>query len=358
MNSRGWKITAGFGPSYETEIVSASGPGGLARALEQSGDVFLVTDAKVAGLYGRWLEGALGRRPRAAVHIQADERFKTLSTAAGILSEMHSAGLTREAVLVGLGGGMVCDVAAMCASMWLRGVRLILVPTSLLCMVDACLGGKTGVNSKLAKNQIGTFYPASAVVVDTAFLETLPERELRSGLGEVLKTALISGNPRLRRLLSDFRGAIPTEAASEIVELCLRAKRDIVSADPLERGPRRILNLGHTFGHALESASGFALTHGEAVALGCIVAARMAASLEGPEALAGEVSSLAGSMGLPHEPERLVPGSLGRFLSRDKKSAGGGRRWVIPFGWGDCRQVLLEPAREVDLLSGALSADK
>lgn len=356
MSARGWKISASFSPAWETSVVSTSGPGGLARELGPSSDVFLIADGAVAFMHSRWLEGALGSRVRSAVHIEADERFKTLSTASGIVAEMHDARLLRDATVVGFGGGLVCDMAAFCSSLWLRGVRLVLVPTSLLCMADACLGGKTGVNSRHARNQIGTFYPASSVIIDTAFLETLPGREMRSGLGEVLKMAVISGDVRLRNMLSEPAGLTP-DGASEAVELCLRAKRGIVLADPLERGARRILNLGHTFGHALESSGGFAQAHGEAVALGCIVAARMAESLEGAPGLAAEISSIASALGLPCEPEKAVPGSLARFLARDKKSVEAGRMWILPFGWGECRQVLLEPARERELLCAALSGN-
>jgi 3-dehydroquinate synthetase len=320
--------------------------------------VFLVADAAVAAIHSRWLEGALGGRLRASVYIEADERFKTLSTATGILGEMQGAGLRRDSCVVGFGGGLVCDIAALCASLWLRGTRLVLVPTSLLCMADACLGGKTAVNSRRARNQIGTFFPASSVVVDVAFLDTLPQEEMRSGLGEVLKTAVISGDPALRALLAGLHeGSTPSEWASDAMESCLRAKRDVVVADPLEHGARRILNLGHTFGHALESSTGFALPHGEAVALGCIVASRMAEAIDGAPGIAGEVESLVSTLGLPHQPGKIASRSLSRFLASDKKSMRDGRAWIMPFGWGACRQVVLEPGREKELLAAALALD-
>jgi len=358
MSARAWKIVASFSPSWETSLVSTSGPGGLARVLEGAGGVFLIADRSVASLHTAWLEAALGGRVLGSALIEADERLKSMSTAGGIIAEMSDSGLMREGFVVGFGGGLVCDVAALCASLWLRGVNLVLVPTSLLCMADACLGGKTAVNYRRARNQVGTFYPAGAVVVDTALLETLPEREVRSGLGEILKTALVSGDAALGGLLADLAARpLPPDAASEAVELCLRVKRDIAVGDPLEGGRRRILNLGHTFGHALESARGFDLTHGEAVALGCIVAARMAEALGGSPGLSVEVAGLASSLGLPCAPGKAVRGSMSRFLGRDKKSTSEGRAWILPFGWGDCRQVLLERTRERELLGAALEAD-
>jgi len=348
-----WMARVRFEPSMCSEVVTTGGPGGLSMALGDAGRAFVVADRAVLRLHGSWLEAALGPRLAGIFAIDADERLKEMSTVSDILDRMRSRSIRRDDWVVGFGGGMICDIASFAAAIWLRGVRLALVPTSLLCMADACLGGKTGVNFEGERNQIGAFYPAGRIVIDPSFLGTLPASEVRSGLGEALKTAIVSADRELRDLLLGPRGTDDSGWVLGLVERCLRAKAAIVSEDPLEAGPRMLLNLGHTFGHALESAGGFELAHGEAVAIGCITAARIAGLMGGDPCLAGEITSIAERLGLPVGAPSTPGRALGRFLERDKKTSAAGRTWVLPFAWGDCRRVLLDATEERRLLSEA-----
>lgn len=344
-------------PLERSTVVDFSGTAALA-GLESSSPSYLVMDSEVARLHGERIGSALRGAVSGVSVVTASESMKTFRLVRELVSDLSGAGIRRESWVIAAGGGMVCDAAAFAASIWLRGTRLALVPTTLLAQVDACLGGKTGVNLGRAKNQVGTFHPADRIIVDSGFVETLPRREIRSGLGEVLKTAIISGHEGLIRLL----GRIPagpglSRWAGSASAICLGAKAGIVSADPLEEGPRRILNLGHTLGHAIESAGRFSLSHGECVALGCLASSVMAARLGGDAGLHGQIAGLCRELGLPrHIPGGISATAVRRFLDADKKTGGGGRTWILPFAWGDCRQVLLDPGEEKPLLRSALDS--
>ncbi len=345
-----------FSRSSVTRIFLGSGLEGLGR--EACPGSYLVLDSAVARLHAGRLGREMGGLAAGVSVIEADERAKSMRTVSGLLSDFAAAGLGRGACVVAAGGGMVCDTAAFAASVWMRGVRLVLVPTTLLAQADACLGGKTGVNLGRAKNQAGTFHPASAVFVDPAFLDTLPPREVRCGLGEIIKTAVVSGDRRLRAMLEKTPRASSSmrDWVSGAVRHCLEAKAAIVSRDPFDEGERVLLNLGHTLGHALESATGFDLAHGEAVALGCLASAAMARLAGAAEGLEEETRALCRAAGLRDRLEGIDHARVRRYLSRDKKTAPGGRTWVLPFGWGDCRPVLLEPREESVLLAAGLEA--
>jgi 3-dehydroquinate synthetase len=344
-------------PLERTTVVEFSGIAALGD-LESPSPSYLVLDSEVARLHGDRIGSALRGEVAGVSVVSASESMKTFRLVRDLVSDLSGAGIRRESWVIAAGGGMVCDAAAFAASIWLRGTRLALVPTTLLAQVDACLGGKTGVNLGRAKNQIGTFHPADRIIVDPGFVETLPRREIRSGLGEVLKTAVISGHQGLMRLL----GRLPAGPGlcrwvRDVSAICLETKAGIVSADPLEAGPRRVLNLGHTLGHALESAGRFSLSHGECVALGCLTSAAMAAGLGGDAGLHGQIAGLCGRLGLPrHIPGGISAAAVRRFLDADKKTGGRGRTWILPFAWGDCRQVLLDPGEEKHLLGSALDS--
>ncbi|MFW6288780.1 MAG: 3-dehydroquinate synthase, partial [Spirochaetota bacterium] len=211
--------------------------------------------------------------PERGIHLvlPAGEASKSWPELERILATMLESDLTRTSAVVGVGGGVVTDISAFAASVYMRGCRLILVPTTLLAMVDAAVGGKTGINFGGYKNMIGSFYPADEVRISTETLATLSEREYRSGLAEVIKTALL-GDERLLALLEDEQPRVlgrESDLLAEIVWACASVKGEIVESDLTESGIRAYLNLGHTFGHALETVQGLgSWSHGEAVAWG------------------------------------------------------------------------------------------
>lgn len=294
----------------------------------------IIMDSRLDDLHG-------GKLPKAGhlLKIAGGEGNKNPETLIAIWKAMASAGLRRDSTVMVMGGGTVCDTGAFAVSTWKRGMRLVLVPTTLLCMVDASLGGKTAVNIGEEKNQAGTFFPASEVMVCEEFLSTLPEREMKSGIAEALKTAVVGDRTIADRLIErNYVGA---------VEACIRVKGEIVSRDLEETGLRRLLNLGHTLGHSIEAVTRFEIPHGIAVAMGIPVAARMG----GFNDFAGEFTSLAGSLGIDTAiPEEIFPDKVLKFLDSDKKSSADGRAWIIPRGWEDCVQVILKPKEEALLL--------
>ena len=273
------------------------------------------------------------------VTIPAGEEHKSWEQLHSVLGELLDAGLTRSSTVVGLGGGVVTDLAACAASLYMRGCRLVLIPTSLLAMVDAALGGKTGVNFGGYKNMVGTFYPAHELVIATELLATLSEREYRSGMAEVIKTALL-GDLELLSLLEQEPDAVLAREAS-LVDRCVRAcvavKGRIVEEDLRESGVRAHLNLGHTFAHALETVTGFAaVTHGEAVAWGLARAAELSVR-EGyaDAAYSRRVGALLASYGYDAAPRAELAEELLAAMQRDKKRTGARVRFVLQRGPAD-----------------------
>ena len=236
-------------------------------ALPPAGGIY-VADTNTAPL----LRKAAGFNPQAPlVILEAGESNKSLSAIEPILETALAAGLARDSLFVGFGGGVVTDMTAFAASLYMRGAQLELVPTTLLAMADAAIGGKTGVDFGNYKNCVGTFYPAQKIHIAVSALETLPESEYRSGLAEVFKTALLYA-PKLFQIMAEKRDVVlarDEELLLEVVKRCVQAKAHVVERDLRESGERMYLNLGHTFGHALESVAGFGETsHGDAVAWG------------------------------------------------------------------------------------------
>lgn len=296
------------------------------------------------------LHGA-GVRP--AVVLPAGERSKTWASARRIIEAALAQGLGRDGRIAGVGGGVVCDLAAFAASLYMRGCRLLLAPTSLLGMVDAALGGKTAVNLRGAKNLAGTFYPAEELRIAVPFLATLPVRELRCGLAEALKTALL-GDAELLGLLRTRRAeALRAEPGvmEEIVFRSLAVKGRIVENDFRESGARAVLNLGHTFAHALESAGGFRdFRHGEAVAWGLARALELGTRLGvTASGLAREVTALLREYGF-----RLEAGPpAGRLLEAmraDKKRREGRLRLVLLREVGAAEVLPVEEERVAEVL--------
>jgi 3-dehydroquinate synthetase len=255
------------------------------------------------------------------------EKGKTLAQLERAAGKLLAAGLTRGSLVVSIGGGAVSDAAGFLAATFMRGLPWVAVPTTLLAMVDAALGGKTAVNLPRAKNAVGAFHPPSAVLADPRALDTLPGRELRSGLGEVVKYGLLEP-----ALLGRITAAGAGRPGAGLVAACMAAKLRLVEADPVERGSRALLNLGHTFGHGVEAAGHFEqYTHGEAVALGLVFAFRLAARLGrvGPLAVAEAEAAVAGA-GLPTRLPLAQARRAAALMVHDKKRTASGLRWVLP----------------------------
>jgi len=316
------------GHRYEARVGDGV-PEALAALARGRDRVAVVSCARVlATPFGRRAVAAVraeARRP--LVHALPDrEKGKTLRQLERAAVALLRAGCTRGSLVVALGGGAVTDAAGMLAATYMRGVDWAAVPTTLLGMVDAALGGKTAVNLPGAKNALGAFHPPLAVLADPAALASLPRRELSSGMGEVVKYAAL--RPALLSLLPADGGA----PAAGLVAECIRIKVAIVERDPREKGERKLLNLGHTYGHGVEAAGGFRrFTHGESVAMGLCFAFRLARRLGrvGDEAVAQIEAALAAQ----RLPTRLPPALARRAAAHmgfDKKRDGQGLRWVLP----------------------------
>ena len=266
-----------------------------------------------------------------ALVVPDGEAAKTAEVAARLWEELGRLGLTRSDAVVGIGGGAVTDLAGFVAATWVRGVRVVQVPTSVLGMVDAALGGKTGINTGAGKNLVGAFHPPAAVLADTDFLAHLPEAEFRSGLAEVVKSGFIA-DPRILELLTaDPSGRRDTE---ELIERAVQVKADAVGEDLYDTGRREFLNYGHTLGHAIERVEDFGWRHGEAVAVGLVFAAELAASAGLlSRADADRHRDLVGAMGLPTRYAGDWP-RLQQVMRVDKKARGATLRFVVLDGLG------------------------
>jgi shikimate kinase / 3-dehydroquinate synthase len=314
------------------------GEGALAAAAElwpAGGRAFAVADARALELHGERLRAAFGERLAGVVEVAPGEIHKTLAEAGRVLGALAETGMERADTLVAFGGGVTGDLGGFCAAVYQRGVALVQVPTTLVAQVDSAYGGKTGVDLPQAKNYVGALHQPAAVLADLAVLSTLPAEELRAGFAEVLKTGLIAGDPlwsRVRALPPVARAAEEDRGSlAEVIEGCVEAKVAIVGRDERDRGERASLNLGHTFAHALEAASGYAgYRHGEAVALGLLVALRLSeqeVSLD--PSLREEVEALLERHGLPTSFSGPATRELLGRAALDKKRRGGAHRFVL-----------------------------
>ena len=293
----------------------------------------------------RIVKSLSARASVALVHVLPDgENGKTLAQLERGAMKLMKAGLTRRSLVVSVGGGAVSDAAGFLAATFMRGISWAAAPTTLLSMVDAAIGGKTGVNLTVAKNAVGAFHPPVAVLADPAALATLPARELRSGMGEVLKYAALEPG-----MMGKVAGVAPGRApAAELIGACARAKVRVVEEDPNEKGARKLLNLGHTFGHGVEAAGRFErYTHGEAVAIGLAFAFRLAAVVDriGPLAVAEVEEAIAGA-GLPIRVPPAVAKKAVELMGFDKKRTAAGLRWVLPIEDGAAWKVAWDVAVE------------
>jgi shikimate kinase/3-dehydroquinate synthase len=301
------------------------------------GRAFVIGDERAGELHGEALGRALSERVEVAgwVAIPPGEQSKSIAQAERVLRDLAARGMQRSDAIVALGGGVAGDLAGFCAATYQRGVALVQVPTTVVAQVDSAYGGKTGVDIPEGKNYVGAFHQPAAVVTDPQTLMTLPEPELSAGFAEVVKTGLIAGGPLWEdvRTMPPLRAALEDdiELATRVIFGCVRLKLEVVAEDELDQGRRASLNLGHTFAHALESATGYErFRHGEAVALGLRVALRLSERFAGLDhAVVEEVDDLLGRHGLKVEFDGPATAVLLGHASRDKKRRGDRRNLVL-----------------------------
>jgi 3-dehydroquinate synthase len=339
--------------SATTEIVAGDGVlGDVARVLRDRRRVTVVTQPVIADSYASTVVDSLDAAGVACdvVTMGDGEDAKSLATVETLCRGFASSGLLRADAVVALGGGVVGDTAGFAAAVYHRGVDVVQVPTTLLAQVDSAVGGKTGVNLPEGKNLVGAFHLPIAVVADTATLATLPEREYRSGLGEVAKYALMPQGEGVARILDGRRDAVLARepvVLGELVTECIAIKQAVVDADPQERtGLRATLNLGHTLAHALETAGGYDLRHGEAVAVGLAFAGELAHATERIDrSAAARFHDLPASLDLPvavPDGDALGSDALVALMRRDKK-AKGGLTFVLPGDGGRVLETVDDP---------------
>ena len=310
----------------------------------------LVSDSVVAPL---WAEAAAASCGASLLTVPAGEVAKRWATVEDLLGRWLDRGLHRGDLVAAVGGGLVSDLVGFAAAVFLRGIAWVAAPTTLVGMVDAAIGGKTGINLEGGKNLVGAFWPPRLVVIDPQTLATLPTRELAAGGAEVVKTAWLGD----RGLLHSVRGglgsfdALPVAGWQELVMRCAAVKARVVSADGREAGPRAALNLGHTLGHALEAATAYRrFLHGEAIAWGLLAAARLGRrrgllSPAGCDELSSAVRALGPLPGIAD----LTAEAVASHIGRDKKRDDGGVVWVLPSDGGVVlgQRVTIDEALEV-----------
>ncbi len=299
--------------------------------------VAIVTDDNTGPLYVESL--AAQWKQATIITLPAGEAFKTLESVRMIYDQLLAADFDRQGTVIGLGGGVINDMAGFAAATFMRGVQFVTCPTTLLSMVDASIGGKTGVDLPQGKNLVGAFKQPALVLVDLQTLNTLPAAEISAGMAEVIKHGLIAAPGILAHIENgtwDRPEAEGGDAASrrrwqELVVAAIEVKRKIVQEDPFEKSVRAYLNLGHTFAHAIEKVSQFAVSHGPAVAIGLVCAAHLSAALGACDrGLQGEIERLLDRVGLPRRiPAGLAPSAIWEAMGSDKKKAGGRVRFVL-----------------------------
>ena len=323
-----------------------------------SGKTLIVTNDIVAALYLERLRSSLPGR-EAEVHVIPDgERHKTTESWSGIIDRLVSMHARRDASIIALGGGVIGDIAGFAAASYMRGIRFVQVPTTLLAQVDASVGGKTGINHPKGKNLIGAFHQPAAVIIDTGTLSSLPDREFNSGLAEVVKYGAIMDEGFFVWLENSFARirSRDTAALNHLIRQCVHDKAVIVAADEREAGKRALLNFGHSFAHALETLTGYhRFLHGEAVSIGMVVAARLS-ELRGlcAAGVADRLGRLLNLFELPLElPRSATTGALIEALQLDKKGLASGLRLILLNAIGDA--VIDDQSRD-DQIAAAIES--
>lgn len=304
--------------------------------------VLVVSNTTVAPLYLQTVETALDGWIHDHVTVPDGEAHKTLATLEQVFAAMARLGATRDACIIGLGGGVTGDMAGFAAACWMRGIGFVQMPTTLLAMVDAAVGGKTGVNLPAGKNLVGAFHQPRAVVADTHTLTTLPAREYRAGLAEAIKHSALGDADFFAQLEEMTPALMAHDAATleRVIEHSCRFKADVVVRDETEQGTRALLNFGHSFGHAIEAVTGYSVfLHGEAVAIGMCLAARLSARLGMADADATQrLQHLLSACGLPTAlPADIDPDTMLAHMRLDKKNRGEALRLILwrGVGWAE-----------------------
>jgi len=327
----------------EAFLSSAEHGSDAIQGMIRGGHVLIVSDENVAPLYAAGVQNLLvSSNPQVLTRLlvlPAGEAHKNLDAVSKIFDALAQLGATRDACVIALGGGVVGDIAGFAAACWMRGIDFIQMPTTLLAMMDSSVGGKTGVDHAAGKNLIGAFHQPRAVIADLATLATLPNRELRAGFAEVIKTACI-GDPEFFSWLESNAPALlarDPQALTHTIATCCRFKAGVVERDERETGERALLNFGHTFGHAIETESGYGtLLHGEAVAIGMLLAARLSVRLGmASDADTQRLRGLLQAFGLPTDlPSQLKPDALLARMRLDKKHRANALRLILWRGIG------------------------
>jgi 3-dehydroquinate synthase len=295
----------------------------------------IITDENVGAMYRQYMNFG------AVIAIPAGERFKNRETWARVTDDLLAQGFGRDSAIVAVGGGVVGDLAGFVAATYMRGIPFVQVPTTLVAMIDASIGGKTGVDTPAGKNLVGAFHQPAAVLIDPSVLATLPPRELRAGLAEAIKHGVIADAGYFDRTVDALPallapGGSTSGAMRSLIEGSVAIKGSIVARDEREHGLRKILNFGHTLGHAAEALSGFALLHGEAIAIGMAVESRLAERLGLAESgTADRVRRALALAMLPCQvPTSLDPEQLIALTRTDKKARRGRVEYALPYAIG------------------------
>ena len=322
--------------SYPIFIGSGLLGGGFDLSAHVRGpDCLVVTNETVEPLYLDALVANLTGKQVRVISLPDGEAYKTLETVEDILDTLVENGANRDTTVVALGGGVVGDIAGFAAACYMRGVDFVQAPTTLLAQVDSSVGGKTGVNHASGKNLIGAFHQPRAVLIDTGTLKTLPDRELKAGLAEVIKYGAIVDADFFAWIEDNLEALIArdADALAAAVQRSCELKAEIVAEDERESGRRALLNFGHTFGHAIEHCQGYGeWLHGEAVAAGMVMAAQLSAN---DAAFAGRIEKLLERAGLPTRPPAIAANDLLAAMSLDKKVQGKQLRFVLLRSLGD-----------------------
>ncbi|MDO5462594.1 MAG: 3-dehydroquinate synthase [bacterium] len=348
MMTLGRYLVSGMGNPYLVTIAPNAIdelPRVLAKLEPKPRHVLLIGDSNTMPLYRNRVFKAL-ETEIPSYTIPAGEENKTIQTITRLWEVMGETKIERNDIVIALGGGVVGDLTGFAAATWLRGIRWINLPTTLLSMVDAGIGGKTGADLPQGKNLIGAFHSPCAVLADTETLATLPKREIRCGLAESYKHAII-GDPELIPLLRDFaQGQTDIDALTRMVIRAVGVKVQTILKDPFEKtGQRAALNLGHTIGHAIEAASNFKLAHGEAVAIGTVAAAQLSERMMLTQpGLSDKIRNDLTHLGLPTEiPSTHTPEDYLNYLNRDKKKSAGFVRFALPIAFGQVKTGIVVP---------------
>ena len=309
------------------EIVKKAAPGSR---------IAIITDSNVGSRYAARIASSLGAKSSDLLEIPSGEQFKTRQTWGRLTDDLLSRGFGRDSVIVALGGGVVGDIAGFVAATFMRGVPVIQVPTSLLAMVDASVGGKTGVDTPAGKNLVGAFHQPAAVVIDPQVLQTLPPEHLRAGFAEIVKHGVVADAEYFERSSSFIERwslgnhqSIPELSA--IIERSIEIKAAIVARDERESGLRKVLNFGHTIAHAIEAATSFETLHGEAVAIGLVAEARMAERMGvAMNGTARVIERACRAAGLPTSVPQIPADTLIGYTRSDKKARAGRVEYALP----------------------------